>query len=142
MPIPVSRREPCQRCLLKTSRRCHPFRSMPGLNGVHGSRRCLDGVVNRFMRSSLWRPDADKHQTRHADQASRKAGVGRGDDTVGDPHRAPIYRLELFEFKFINSSFSSLSCYLNYTINSLSSDSSQQYLNQQYPPPLSRRGTR
>ena len=35
--------------------------------------------------------------------------VGRGDDAVGSPHRAQISQFELFELKFINSSFPSLS---------------------------------
>ena len=30
-------------------------------------------------------------------QANQAAKVGRGDDTVGNPHRAQIYRFELFE---------------------------------------------
>ena len=30
---------------------------------------------------------------------------GRGDDTVGNPHRAQISRFGLFELKFLNSSF-------------------------------------
>ena len=34
--------------------------------------------------------------------------VGRGDDTVGNPQRAQISQFELFELKFLNSSFSSL----------------------------------
>ena len=37
--------------------------------------------------------------------------IGRGDDTVGDPHRAQIYKFETFEFEFLNSSFASLSSY-------------------------------
>ena len=36
---------------------------------------------------------------------------GRGDDTVGDPHRAQICKFELFELKLLNSSCSSLSSY-------------------------------
>ena len=50
---------------------------------------------------------------------------GRGDDTVGNPRRAQFYQFELFELKFVSSTFS------------LSSNSRQQYLSQQYhPPPL------
>ena len=37
--------------------------------------------------------------------------LARGDDTVGNPHRDQIYQSELFELKFQNSSFSSLSSY-------------------------------
>ena len=37
------------------------------------------------------------------------SGFRRGDDTVGDPHRTPISQFELFELKFVTSSFSSLS---------------------------------
>ena len=39
------------------------------------------------------------------------APVGRGDDKVGNPHRAQIYQFELFELKYFNSIFSSLSSY-------------------------------
>ena len=60
-----------------------------------------------------------------------------GDDTVGNPHRAQISQFELFELKFLNSSFSSLSPYSNYTKSSLSSDSRQQCFSQEYPPPTS-----
>ena len=42
----------------------------------------------------------------------------------------------LIELKFLNSSFSSLSSRRNWTNGSLSSSSRQQYLSQQYPPPL------
>ena len=61
---------------------------------------------------------------------------GRGDDTVGDPHRAQISQFELFElFELI------LSLKLNRRfpveqIRGRSSDSSRQHLSQQYPPPL------
>ena len=37
--------------------------------------------------------------------------LGRGDDAVGNPHRAQISQFELFELKFLNSSFSSSSSY-------------------------------
>ena len=37
--------------------------------------------------------------------------IGRGDDTVGNPYRAQIYKFELCELKYLNSSFSSLSSY-------------------------------
>ena len=36
-------------------------------------------------------------------------GFRRGDDTVGNPRRAQISQFELFELKFLCSSFSSLS---------------------------------
>ena len=36
------------------------------------------------------------------------ASFGRGDDTVGIPHRAQISQLELFELKLLNSRCSSL----------------------------------
>ena len=42
-------------------------------------------------------------------RSCRRASVGRGDDAVGNPHRAQIVQVELFELKFINSSFSSSS---------------------------------
>ena len=46
-------------------------------------------------------------------------------------------RLEtLVELQFLNSSVSSLSSYWNSTKHYMPSDSSQQYLSQQYPPPL------
>ena len=35
----------------------------------------------------------------------------KGDDTVGNPPRAQIHQFELFELKFINLSFLSLSSY-------------------------------
>ena len=48
-----------------------------------------------------------------------------------------MIRLEtLIELKILSSSFSSLSSYYNLTDSSLSSNSRQQYLKQQYPPPL------
>ena len=48
-------------------------------------------------------------------------------------------RLEtLIELEFLNSSFSSLSSYLTVPF---SSNSRQQYLSQEYPPPLSIAGT-
>ena len=59
-----------------------------------------------------------------------------GDDAVGNPRRAQISRFELFELKFLNSSFSSLSSHWNYTKSSLSSNSRQQHLSQRYPLPL------
>ena len=39
----------------------------------------------------------------------RLEGSDRGDDGVGNPRRARIHQFELFELKFLNSSFSSLS---------------------------------
>ena len=54
------------------------------------------------------------------------AHIGRGDDTVGNPHRIQISQFELFEIII-----------LSYDCNSLSSNSSRQYLNQHYPPPPS-----
>ena len=48
-----------------------------------------------------------------------------------------MIRLEtLIELEFINSSCSSLLSHWKKTDDSLSSDSSRQHLNQQYPPPL------
>ena len=38
---------------------------------------------------------------------------GRGDDKVGNPHRAQICQFEFFELIFIDSSNSSLSSYRN-----------------------------
>ena len=35
--------------------------------------------------------------------------IGRGDDTGQNPHRAQISQFEVFELKFLNSSFSSVS---------------------------------
>ena len=53
-----------------------------------------------------------------------------------------IIRLEtLIELKFINSGFSSLSSYWNWTNGSVSSDSRRHYLSHQYPPPLLMLGT-
>ena len=53
------------------------------------------------------------------------AKVGSGDDTIGNPRRAQISQFELFELIFLLKLDSSLS-----------SDSRQQHLSQQYPPPL------
>ena len=39
----------------------------------------------------------------------RPGQFGGGDDTVGNPHRAQVSPLELFELKLVDSSFSSLS---------------------------------
>ena len=47
-----------------------------------------------------------------------------------------FFQFELFERKFLNSSFSSLSSWWNQANNSLSSNSRQQHLGQQYPLPL------
>ena len=58
-----------------------------------------------------------------------------GEDTVGNPLRAKSSQFEFFELRFINSSFSSLASYWNQTNGSLSSNSRQQYLSQQHPPP-------
>ena len=66
--------------------------------------------------------------------------IGRGDDTVGSPHRAQISQFELFGLKVLNSSFSSFPLTevrrrVSYrTIRGKSRDSRQQYLSQQYPP--------
>ena len=58
--------------------------------------------------------------------ASRSGANDRkGDDTVGNPPRARILHFELFELKFLNSSFSSLSSCWNQTDSSLSSNSRQ-----------------
>ena len=54
-------------------------------------------------------------------------GLGRGNDTVGNPHRAQISQFGLFEFILL----------LNSGTNYLSSNSSRQDLDQQYPPPPS-----
>ena len=62
-------------------------------------------------------------------------------NSLGSNARAPgfgrrMIRLEtLIEPKFLNSSFSSLLSYLDEANNSPSSNSRQQYLSQQYPPP-------
>ena len=67
---------------------------------------------------------------------------GRGDDAVGNPHRARNSQFELFELTYLNSSFSSLSSYWirqtspRRAIRGKSSDSRQRYLSQQYPPSL------
>ena len=73
---------------------------------------------------------------RHAQRSLRPVplltlwiGAERGDDMVGNSHRARIF----------SSSCSSISSYRNLTNCSLSSNSRQQYLSQQYPPPLLRR---
>ena len=60
--------------------------------------------------------------------------IRKGDGTVGK-HRPQISQFGLFQLKFIDSSFSSLSSYYKYTGSSLPSDSRQQYLSQQYPYP-------
>ena len=46
---------------------------------------------------------------RTARSSAQTLPFGRGDDTVGNPHRAQISQFELLELKIINSSFSSLS---------------------------------
>ena len=51
--------------------------------------------------------------------------IRRGNDMVGNPQRSQMSQFERFEL-FICLEWK----------NSLSSNSSQQYLNQQYPPPL------
>ena len=56
---------------------------------------------------------------------SQNSYLGRGLDAVGNPRRARISQFELVEH-IISS----------WTNGSLSSDSRQQYLSQQYPPPL------
>ena len=68
--------------------------------------------------------------------------IGRGDDTVGIPHRAQVYQFELFERKFFNSAFRAyplieiIRAVRCRAIRGKSSDSRQQHLSQQYPPPL------
>ena len=48
-----------------------------------------------------------------------------------------MIRLEtLIELKFLDSSFSSFLSYRKWTNNSLPSNSGQQYLSQQYAPPI------
>ena len=62
----------------------------------------------------------------HHPLASTKYGVhlGRGDNTVGNPHRARSnFSIRAFELRFLNSSFSSLSSYWNSTDSFLSSSS-------------------
>ena len=81
---------------------------------------------------------------------AREGRIGRGDDTVGNPHRAQNYQFEFLELKFINLSFSSSNLLIRAfrayplieirptvpcrAIRGNSSDSRQQYLSQQYPP--------
>ena len=55
----------------------------------------------------------------------RRSRLGRGDDTVGDPHRAQIYTFKSFELM--------LCLKLN---KPRSSNARQQHLSQQYPSPL------
>ena len=50
------------------------------------------------------------------------------DDTVGNPHRAQIYKFALVELVLLLK--------LDEQFSSLSSNSRQQYLSQQDPPPL------
>ena len=53
---------------------------------------------------------------------------GRGNDTVGNPHRAHNSRFEFFELVLL----------LRLDKQSLSTNSRQQYLSQQYPPTLNK----
>ena len=73
------------------------------------------------------------------EEADEAARLGRGDDTVGSPHQAQMSQFELFELKFLNSSLSSCLYYRQTAprraIRGKSSDSRQQHLSQQYPPP-------
>ena len=62
------------------------------------------------------------------------ASKGPSRDSEGGMMRLEI----LVELKFLNSSFSGLYSYRNYIKHSLSSNLRQQYLSQQYPPPLSK----
>ena len=56
------------------------------------------------------RKDEPEEETRRSRTRAPLTSEG-GMDTVGNPHRTQIYQFELFELKFINSSFSSLSSY-------------------------------
>ena len=55
--------------------------------------------------------------------------IGRGDDTVGNPNRAQIYKFELFKLILLLKLDKQFP-------GSLSSNSRQQYLSQQYPTAL------
>ena len=55
--------------------------------------------------------------------------IRSGDDTIGNPHRDQIFQFEFFEFLIL----------VELDNNYQSSNSSQQYLSQQYPPPLTER---
>jgi hypothetical protein len=52
--------------------------------------------------------------------------------------QSQVSQFDLFELKFMDSSFSSLSFRRMYTNGSPSSGSRQQHLSQQHPPPVSR----
>ena len=53
--------------------------------------------------------------------------IGRGDDTVGNPHGAQVSKFELFELILIIEIRQTAAC---------RGIQRQQYLSQQYPPPL------
>ena len=91
--------------------------------------------------STAWTTRSSSAASR-ASSARKCSRIGRGDDTVGNPHRAQISQFELFEVKFISRAFrvcplveirQTAPCQ---AIRGKSSDSRQQYLSQQYPPPL------
>ena len=68
---------------------------------------------------------------------SRTAGfTARSSTRPRDSEGGMMWLETLIELKFLNSSFSSLSSCWHWTNGSLSSNSRQQYLSQQYPPPL------
>ena len=73
-----------------------------------------------YLWATLSTPKAMRHE--------HPSMTRKGDDTVGNPHRAQNYQFKLFELKFISiSSFSSLSSCWNWTNSPLSSNSRQQY---------------
>ena len=73
--------------------------------GIRPRNRC---GVERMAEGVSW--TASCRRGAHV-QGTRSVIVGRGDDAVGNPHRAQISQFELFEIKFLNSSCSSLSSY-------------------------------
>ena len=102
--------------------------SNPRLGGLRVSQLQASGEI-RTLQS---RPEhhagqfhPDRTDSSESKTNNHKQHLARGDDTVENPHRAQVDQFELFEFILL----------MNQTSTSLSSNSRQQHLSQQYPPP-------
>ena len=141
---------PFNRCFKQPVRLCSGLWQCRDLKGEtcieHLNRQLNQTMVNCYLRHSrVGKPQGQglRPSLRPTSRRLRSFGVEfPGEQPIGlgisllEYPEGGMTRLEtLIELKFVNSSFSSLSSYWNLTNSSLSSNSRQQYLNQQYPPP-------
>ena len=78
-------------------------RSMPSVS------LCRHLILDNRVVSSRGFPGEKQSERQMTRSLGKSTYFGRGDDTVGNPHRPQIVEFELFELKRINSSFSSSS---------------------------------